>query len=305
MKKYFAYALSTLVFLISCQPDLELKEKPLPEDLKVFHKETTQDLGLNARQSKGLTEALNQEADQKNHPGFLWLVARHLQENLPAAEKENLLNTIDTIEKHLVAHGVCIPLGFELNFSHPLHPHPGLVAQVLTAEQHPVFKNLVTAHHQHAEELVRARKEGKLSPQEFQLRMQQNFHMLMSKLIGGLLTDEQRIKLGHMLQQQAKQREEFIRQSFHVMAVVLDLKPEQLHKIVSISVEVEKHKAALIEKMKSGDLSEEALRSILQQTCSHVYSAMESMLNAKQLEVVKIYRALSFRPRMQMKDSNG
>lgn len=285
--------------LVSCQNDTSFNERPLTGDLAMFQKQTSLDLGLTTIQSNSLSKSLQVEGGNFEKPGFLWLVARHLQENLPPAEKASLLEKIGNIEEHMLGHGMCIPLGLEVNFRHPMHPHPGMATPLLTDSQRPAFQQLMQAHFKVRCELIEARKQGLIPPHEFHRRMQENFNQLMREIVGGLLTPDQRMALGKIMEQQRMERQKHIQQGFGLLAAALQIK-EILPAIVKISMETERDKSILFKQLHEGVIDQQTLIQSLQAACSGSSAQLAALLDARQNEIVKIYRGLSLRPQQQM-----
>jgi hypothetical protein len=301
MKKIILACLTVLGLTVACQNEEPgLVVDALPQSLADFRNEVKEDLGLTTLQTSTLTKSLQQESANEQEPGFLWLVARHLQENLPNFAKRELLQNITDIEQSLVAQGICIPLGFEVNLRVPLHPHPGMIVPLLVPAQGIPFREIVMTHQQVAENLVTLRKAGLISPEEFHAKMQINYNSLMTNLVGGLLADEQRVQLKYILEQQAVEREQYIVQSFHLMAASLQLNAEELQKTVVLSAAIESKKNFLLQALHAGEITQEMMLQAVREMCVDFHSALDELFNEQQLEIIRIYRALSFRTRSQM-----
>ncbi len=298
MKKSIIACLAVFGVTVACQnEELIIKNDSLSETLTDFSIQVTEDLGLTDVQSYKLTESLQQESKNENVPGFLWFVARHLQQNLPPQAKLELLQTMATIEQTLTLHGVCIPLGFEVNITNPLHPNPEMIVPLLMPDQEDSFREIVLKHQQISQNLISLRKGGLLSPAEFHGKMQSNYNSLMSTLIGGLLGDDQREQLKSVIDQLAAKREEYIVRSFQPMSVSLELNEETLQKTVALSVSAENMKNTLDQAFHSGGITFEMRMQAIRETCAAFHTELDVLFNDKQLEIIRIYRALSFRTR--------
>lgn len=301
MKKIMLAGLAALGLTVACQnEEPNLVNDSLPQSLGDFRTEVKEDLGLTEFQTSALTKSLQQESANEQVPGFLWLVARHLQQNLPDPARRELLQTITAIEQSLVLQGICIPLGFEVNFSFPLHPHPGMIMPLLTPDQEIPFREIVMTHRQVTENLVTLRKAGFLSPEEFHVRMQINFNSMMTNLMGGFLSDEQHVQLKYRLEQLAGEREQYIIQSFHLMSASLQLNTEQLQKTVVLSATIESKKSILLQALHTGEISPEMMLQAVRESCVDFHGVLDELFSGQQLEIIRIYRALSFRTRSQM-----
>ncbi len=305
MKKIILACLSVLGLTVACQNEEPgLAADALPRSLADFRNEVKEDLGLTPLQTGALTKSLQQESANEQVPGFLWLVARHLQENLPDTAKRELLQNITAIEQSLVLQGICIPLGFEVNFSFPLHPYPGMILPLLVPDQEDPFRKIVMTHQQVAENLVTLRKAGLMSPEEFHAKMQINYNSLMTQLVGGLLNDVQRVQLKYGLDQLAAEREQYIAQSFHLMAASLQLNEEELQETVVLNASIESMKNFLLQALQAGEITPEMTLQAVREHCVDFHNALDQLFNEQQLEIIRIFRALSFRTRSQMACEN-
>ena len=228
-------------------------------------------------------------------------VAHNLQENLSPEDRANLLSRIIEIETRLLENAVCVPLGFEINFTDPLQPHPGLVVPLLVEEQALAFRELIENFQSVVESLVEARRDNQISPPEFHARLQQSFNTLMTVIVRDLLVEPQRQQLGQIIQNLAEQRQGFIVQSFQIMAGVLELSEEELQVIVSLSNRVQEQRNALEGQFHLGLIELPQVVQSIRQSCVEFNLALDEILTDEQLQVVRIYRGLSFRPRRQGK----
>ena len=282
--KNLLFSVLALCFLAACNKKEILPEpSPTPEaltaELETFKTETVENLALSEVQEAQLHKALAQSVGNADKPGFLWLVARHLSKTLPDAEKDHLLARIELIEQHLLNHGQCIPIGFEINHQHPLQPSPDLIASLLRAEQVTAFEAAVQHYQAVAQQLIALRINGSISPEEFFARMQENYNSTMALIINNILDDGQKLQLMHLMQQAAAQREQYIRDSYACMIAALDLEESTAQALLAEILEVENLKNDHYELFHTGMISLDELIASIQDFCGEYQQSLEGLLS--------------------------
>ena len=297
--------LMILAMLSGCQSNPLLNDttdtstSSTSETAVTLTREITSDLGLTSIQAAVLDTAVGQAEEEAFVPGFLWRVAVHVQENLLAADKADLLVKITQIEDHLVQRGLCLPLGHEFVFNAPpFQEHPLMFVPLLDEAQRASFEARVIIHEVSVGQLIGEREGGLISPEAFHEAM----HALRERLmrdIHDLLREEQRQELVRLRAELEIRRQQFFLQSQIIMTAALRLSIPQLEGLVQLRDQVETDRHALIKRFRENEIDQDILLTGLRALCGPQETTLNALLDDTQLEVRRIYRVLTFRPRRQ------
>jgi hypothetical protein len=123
--------------------------------------------------------------------------------------------------------------------------------------------------------------------------------------IEALLTDEQKQRLEEM-QAKMKQKMEEMRKAAHdAMVSALEMTPDQESGLETINNESGEAQRTLMEKAKAEEMSREDLKDALKQLIADRNSKIEALFSDKQIEIIKIYTALSMQYSKHCGDKRG
>lgn len=302
----YGFACMILVLLSACQSNPLIDTTPdasASGDAAVLTREITSDLGLTATQAAVLDTAVEHEERNEFAPGFLWRVAAHLRQNLPEADKADLFTRVERIEAHLVQRGLCLPLGHEFVFNAPpFQEHPFMFVPLLDEAQRATFEARMLTHEASVRQLVAERENGLMSPEAFHEEMH-TLHERLMQDIHDLLREEQRRELGRLRAELELRRQQFFLQSQIVMTAALRLSIDQLEGLLQLRDQVETDRNALIKRFRDGEIDHETLLAEQRALCAPPETTLAALLDDAQLETLRIYRVLTFRPRRQADQS--
>ena len=283
-----------LVFSCS-KENIENESIESHEELKNLSTEIVENLDLNSTQESRLKDAFTRNANESEKPGFIWLIARHLSENLPEDEKDQLIDKIMDIEVHLLDHGHCIPLGFEPNFKHPIHPTPELMSQLLEPAQLPFFQELLQHHQRISEHLIHKRIHDEITPQEFFAAMHTNRQHLLENIVTKVFNDHQHVKLAQIIEHLHQERARYIESSYGCMIASLELDEETAESLLNEIMKIQGIISDTHELLKNGEITIEEYLNMIKIDCSTYQESISSLLSEDQMDIVYLYRVLSFR----------
>lgn len=282
--------------LSSCSKDeVETEQIESYEEFEILSTEIAENLDLNVAQKARIKESFTRNSEEADKPGFIWLIARHLSENLPAEDKDQILEQVQRVEAHLLEQGHCVPIGFEPNLIHPIQPTPELLSQLLEPDQGPAFQQLLQYHQQVSEQLIQQRIHDVITPQEFFAAMYTNRQQLMAYIITNILSDPQRAQLVLVIQHLHKERASYIESSYGCMIASLGLEEDTAQSLLSEIMSTQEIISENHKLLQNGDMTVEEYLEALEQDCTAYQDNISTLLSEEQMDIVYLYRALSFR----------
>ncbi|NNF34695.1 MAG: hypothetical protein HKN68_11325 [Saprospiraceae bacterium] len=282
--------------LFSCsKEEVETEQIESYEEFEILSTEIAENLDLNVAQKARIKESFTRNSEEADKPGFIWLIARHLSENLPAEDKDQISEQVQRVEAHLLEHGHCVPIGFEPNIKHPIHPTPDLLSQLLEPFQVPLFQELMQYHQQVSEQLIQQRIHDVITPQEFFAAMHTNRQQLMENIITNIFSDSQRVQLVHVIQHLHEERARYIENSYGCMIASLELEEETAQLLLSQIMSTQEIISENHKLLQNGEITVEEYLEALEQDCTSYQDNISTLLSEEQMDIVYLYRALSFR----------
>ncbi|ARA94723.1 hypothetical protein AWN76_017220 [Rhodothermaceae bacterium RA] len=285
------------------EPEAELEST----ELAALAESLTQELALSDEAAQDLRAALATHEDRAREPGFLWYVARDLQQRLTEEQKETLFARLEQRpERPGTRPGMGQrdgrrggPMGGR--FGAGLRGD-GPVAEVLatlTDEQKEAMQAVREAYRPRFQELMQQRRAESLTPEAFREQLQALREAMRAEM-EAILTPEQKAEM-EAARAEARTRAEARREATRAaMVEVLGLTAEQQTAMQALREEMQAERESLREQAQAGTLEADALREALEALRATHDEAMAEILTPEQLEIVKIHRVLAQRQGRRM-----
>jgi len=329
--KIKAVGIKLLVFMLilvfnACESPTAVENDALEEAALLEVEELTellgQELSLTPTQQSDMQSSLKRHQDQRNDPGFLWYVAADMQQTLTEEQKEELFALAARIQERggLGQQGGPPGVRGQGNGQGPggapgqgMRGRPGggqpgqggfasVFKDLLTEEQITQIEAIQEAYHDQFEALHQSRRDKTITHEAFREEMKA-LREAMREEIEALLTDEQiaaieTLKEEHKQEMEARgeereaERQELAEKVKAAMVDALGLTADQLAAIEALHEQLIADREALHEQMLNGELTREELKAAMDELRASEMEGLEGILDATQLEIVKIYEAL-------------
>ena len=305
MNKYFLPFLTFLFFATGCENSIRNESTDLDSfELQEFSSELSYDLGL----SKSSTDAMNNSLDRHGkrgkyrEPGFLWKVSAEMSDQLTDDEKAVLFEKMD--EKDISIFGNGKRKGG--NSGKKGKKQGSGIFNILSDDQKALYKSMMSSYKDKFKSLRSQVKDGAISKEDAKSQMRALKDAMQAE-VGALLTDEQKAQIEQNKADRKAKQLAYRDSSKAVMIDVLSMSEEQVLAYDNTKQEAMDSASALFEQSKNGDIDRETLRASLKVLFSERNNKLESIFDVRQLDIIKIHKALSVRMKKHRssKGSNG
>ena len=295
MKKLSLFLLFVLFAAIGCEK--LMKEDFFVEDpeLQALSDGLDADIGLSKSSINAFNDALNRHGKNGKHrrdPGFLWKVAAELQAELSDDEKQRLFGWMDD---------QLVPYLYGANMDKRGGHTPGgpdrggidikMLHTVLDDAQKETLRTILDSYRTQMSAVMNKVKDGTLDRAAAKAELEA-LETAMHAEIDALLTDDQKAAIDAKLAEM-QQKMDAMRQAAHdAMVGALEMTSEEEAALETINKESAEAQKALMEKAKAEEMNREDLKEALTQLIADRNSKIETLINDKQVEIIKIYTAL-------------
>ena len=276
MKKLSLFLLVVFFAMIGCEK--LNKEDILVEDpdLLALSQGLDSDIGLSKSSLNSLNDALNRHGKNGKHrePGFLWKVSAELQTSLSDDEKERLFGWMnDQLVPYLYGTSVA-----DRGDKGPGDDQRGgadlkMIYSVLDDNQKLALRSISESYRAQMGAVMQKVKAGTLSRDDARVELEALETAMLAEM---------------------KQKMDAMRKAERdAMVGALEMTSDQETSLDAINKESADSQKALMEKAKAEKMSREDIKKSLQQLIADRNSKIEALFSDKQVEIIKIYTALS------------
>ena len=295
MKKLSLFLLVVFFAMIGCEK--LNKEDILVEDpdLLALSQGLDSDIGLSKSSLNSLNDALNRHGKNGKHrePGFLWKVSAELQTSLSDDEKERLFGWMnDQLVPYLYGTSVA-----DRGDKGPGDDQRGgadlkMIYSVLDDNQKLALRSISESYRAQMGAVMQKVKAGTLSRDDARVELEALETAMLAE-IEALLTDEQKAKIDAMLAEMKQKMDAMRKAERDAMVGALEMTSDQETSLDAINKESADAQKALMEKAKAEKMNREDIKKSLQELIADRNSKIEALFSDKQVEIIKIYTALS------------
>ncbi len=325
-------ALAVVFLLAGCDSLTGSHQQAVPEpsqqdaagaELAAMGNYLTRELSLSAVQGDSVGAYLRRQQHRRHDPGFVWGLAADLQARLTAEQKQRLFDLAGRLDER-GGHGLHRLLmgGFGLGnhgwrLDAPGGPsRSGLLAGLLTEEQQRAVATIRARYEAAFQTAFTARRDGSLDDAALRARLQE-LHRAMRAEIEALLTDEQRATLEALREAHRAEMEAWFEANREAVAAALaaeraamfaalDLTDAQQTAVIAVLDEHQAQIEALRDQLRAGTLTPADAADAFIALRASARSALEALLDARQIEIVRIHDALRVvRPMFAGADDGG
>lgn len=283
----------------ACDTGEALDETELAStELTALAEDLTQELSLSTEAAQDLRAAFATHEGRAGEPGFLWYVARDLQQSLSDEQKEKLFARMDQRGERWFRRGERPGFGRRGGpMSGRFGDRPrgdGPVAEVLaslTDEQKEAMQAVRETYRPQLQALMQQRRDGTLAPDAVREQMT-TLREAMRAEIDAIFTPEQKAALEAARADVKARAEERHDAAQAVMTEVLGLTAAQQADLEALKEEMRAEMQTLREQVQAGTLERDAVRDAFSALHEARMEAMAEILTAEQVEIVKIHRVL-------------
>jgi hypothetical protein len=295
MKKLSLFLLVVFFAMIGCEK--LNKEDILVEDpdLLALSQGLDSDIGLSKSSLNSLNDALNRHGKNGKHrePGFLWKVSAELQTSLSDDEKERLFGWMnDQLVPYLYGTSVADRGGKGPGADQRGGADLKMIYSVLDDNQKLALRSISESYRAQMGAVMQKVKAGTLSRDDARVELEALETAMLAE-IEALLTDEQKAKIDAMLAEMKQKMDAMRKAERDAMVGALEMTSDQETSLDAINKESADAQKALMEKAKAEKMSREDIKKSLQQLIADRNSKIEALFSDKQIEIIKIYTALS------------
>jgi len=312
MKRQFVTSLlvtAVAIFLSGCdnpfaQNDEVQFDSP---DLEMFSSELENDLNLSEKSTNNLRSALGRHGmggEVDRDPGFLWKLAAELQQTLTEEEKNNIFTKLEEVKEKGKDRGKDADKGRGEKDGGALR----VIYSVLTEDQRAEFDAIMEEFRANMGALKASIRSGEMTREEAKTEIE-SLEEAMKATIDALLTDDQKAQLEQMKADHKAKMEAYMEAIRQAKIEALALTGDQIAAIEAAKTEMEAAMEALKAQVESGEMTKEEAREAAKVIYEANKAAMEEILTATQMEIVKIHRYLEMKWHQRQKngdrDDNG
>ena len=295
MKKLSLFLLVVFFAMIGCEK--LNKEDILVEDpdLLALSQGLDSDIGLSKSSLNSLNDALNRHGKNGKHrePGFLWKVSAELQTSLSDDEKERLFGWMnDQLVPYLYGTSVADRGGKGPGGEQRGGPDLKMIYSVLDDNQKLALRSISESYRAQMGAVMQKVKAGTLSRDDARVELEALETAMLAE-IEALLTDEQKAKIDAMLAEMKQKMDAMRKAERDAMVGALEMTSDQETSLDAINKESADAQKALMEKAKAEKMNREDIKKSLQELIADRNSKIEALFSDKQVEIIKIYTALS------------
>lgn len=264
----------------------------------------TSELSLSSSESQEVALAV-ESTDQlrvRREPGWSWALADSLQAVLTSDQKARLIALTERFEEREVFGLVCFvgPGGLTGPDwrDRPVFKNRfqvlRLISELLSEEQITEIRTILERRRSEMKALVEQVRQGEITREQF-VDAVQALHEASLEAVYALLTDDQIAALEQHIQDRIEAFEAIVAATKRAMYDALDATESQIASIESLCDRISAEKDALLEQHFSGDLTREELKTSLNALNEIEKEELEQTLDATQMEVVLIHKAILLR----------
>ena len=293
MKKITSLSVLALLFVTGCENTMRSDANELDSfELQELSSELQYDLGLSKSSSDALNKSLSRHGKKGKHrePGFLWKVAADMSDTMTDEEKAVLFEKMDEKEVPLFGFGKK-----KKGKSGNKGKKPGLsIYKILSDDQKVTYKAMMADYKEKFGALRSQVKDGTISKDDAKAQ-RKALKDAMSAEIDALLTDDQKDQIQRNKEAKKAKHQAYRDSSRSVMVSTLKMSNNQVSAYDAAMQEAKDAAKTLFEQSKNGDIDKETLRVSLKTLFSDRNKKLEAIFDVKQLDIIKIHKALSMR----------
>tara|TARA_B110000438_G_scaffold147476_1_gene142060 strand:- start:845 stop:1534 length:690 start_codon:yes stop_codon:yes gene_type:complete len=168
------------------------------------------------------------------------------------------------------------------------------IIKVLNEDQKVIFKEILSSYKEKFKAIHSQVKEGTLSKDDAKTQLEP-LREAMKAEIDALLTDDQKALVEQNQADKKAKRQAYKDSTKAVKIDILDMTSDQVAIYESIKQETREAANALFVQSKNGEIDRESLRAALKNLFSSRNEKFEALFTARQLEIIKIHKALQLR----------
>lgn len=293
MNKYILPIASLILFATGCENAMHSEPSELDNaELQQLSSELSYELGLSKSSTDALNNSLNRHGKRGKYrePGFLWKVSAEMSDQLTDEEKAVLFEKMD--EKDIPVFGDGMKKSG--NKGKKGKKKNSGVFRVLTDDQKVLYKAMMTDYKEKFKSIRGQVKDGSITKDDAKAQMVA-LKDAMKAEVDALLTDEQKAQIEQDKADRKATHTAYRDSSKAVMVSVLLMSEDQVLAYDAAKQEAKDAASVLFEQSKNGDIDRETLRASLKSLFSERNEKLESIFDAKQMDIIKIHKALTLR----------
>ncbi len=311
MKRQFAtfsLVAAVAIFLTSCaNPFAQNDEVQLDSpDLEMFSSDLESDLSLSGKSTKNLRSALGRHGnggERDRDPGFLWKVAAELQQTLTDKEKNRIFAKLEEAKEKGKDKGEGRDKDSDTGWGEKDGGALRAVYSVLTEDQRVEFDAIMEKFRASMNVLMASISSGEMTREEAKAEID-SLEEAMKAAIDALLTDDQKAQLEQMKADRKAKMEAYMEAVRQAKIEALGLTDDQIAAIEAARAEMKAAMEALEAQVESGELTKEEAHEAAKVIFEANKAAMEKILTATQLEIIKIHNYLEMKWHQRQKNGD-